>query len=107
MILTQEQLAILDKFDFDVPPVGVKFFAQRPDMVERLDEDMALCEMLKRAQEGNAFLPMQKTMPVRPACMYWDRQMPQGLLSVAHTEPGCRSSRTRVPPGGCTTISRG
>ena len=55
MILTQKDLAILDKFAFDVPPVGVKFFFQRPDMVERLDEKLALCEMLKHAQEGNAF----------------------------------------------------
>jgi uncharacterized protein (DUF169 family) len=55
MILTQEELAILDKFDFDVPPVGVKFLAQQPDMVERLDEKMALCEMLKKAQEGSTF----------------------------------------------------
>ena len=55
MILTKEYVAILDKFDFDVPPVGVKFLARLPDMVERLDENMALCEMLKRAQEGNAF----------------------------------------------------
>jgi uncharacterized protein (DUF169 family) len=55
MILTQEELAILDKFDFDVPPVGVKFLAQQPDMVERLNENMALCEMLKKAQRGNIF----------------------------------------------------
>ena len=55
MTLTKRDLAILDKFDFDVQPVGVKFLAKQPDMVERLDENMALCEMLKRAQEGNAF----------------------------------------------------
>ena len=55
MILTKEDFAILDKFDFDVQPVGVKFLAKQPDMVERLDEKMALCEMLKRAQEGSAF----------------------------------------------------
>jgi uncharacterized protein (DUF169 family) len=55
MILTQKELAILDKFTFDIPPVGVKFTAQQPDMVERLDGKMALCEMLNRAQEGNAF----------------------------------------------------
>ena len=55
MILTKEYVAILDKFDFDVPPVGVKFLAKRPDLVERLDENMALCEMLKKAQEGNVF----------------------------------------------------
>jgi len=55
MILTKEYVAILDKFYFDVPPVGVKFLAKRPDLVERLDENMALCEMLKKAQEGNVF----------------------------------------------------
>jgi uncharacterized protein (DUF169 family) len=55
MILTKKELSILTKFDFDVPPVGVKFLFQEPDMVEKLDENIALCEMLKRAQEGNAF----------------------------------------------------
>jgi uncharacterized protein (DUF169 family) len=55
MTLTKTDLAILDKFGFDVPPVGVKFLAKRPDRVERLNERMAFCEMLKRAQEGDAF----------------------------------------------------
>jgi uncharacterized protein (DUF169 family) len=55
MILTKEYVAILDKFEFDVQPVGVKFLAKRPDQVERLDENLALCEMLKKAQEGKAF----------------------------------------------------
>jgi uncharacterized protein (DUF169 family) len=55
MTLTKKDFAILDKFDFDVQPVGVKFLAKRSDRVERLDENMAFCEMLKRAQEGNAF----------------------------------------------------
>jgi len=55
MTLTKKDLAILDKFDFDVQPVGVKFLVKRPDLVDRLSENMAFCEMLKRAQEGNAF----------------------------------------------------
>jgi uncharacterized protein (DUF169 family) len=55
MILTKENAAILNRFEFDTPPVGVKFLAKRPDMVARLDENMALCEMLKKAQEGAAF----------------------------------------------------
>jgi uncharacterized protein (DUF169 family) len=55
MILAQEDAAILQKFEFDVPPVGVKFSAKRPDGIERLDENMALCEMLKQAQQGKAF----------------------------------------------------
>ena len=55
MILTKEYVAVLDKLDFEVPPVGVKFLSKRPDMVERLDEKTALCEMLKKAQEGASF----------------------------------------------------
>jgi len=55
MTLTKKDLAILDKFEFDVQPVGVKFLAKRPDRIERLNENMALCEMLKKAQEGNVF----------------------------------------------------
>jgi uncharacterized protein (DUF169 family) len=55
MTLTKEDLAILDKFEFDIQPVAVKFSVKRPDLVDRLDENMAFCEMLKKAQEGNVF----------------------------------------------------
>lgn len=55
MNLTKKELAILEKFEFDVQPVGVKFLSKRPDSIQRLGERIALCEMLKRAQEGNAF----------------------------------------------------
>jgi len=55
MALTPKEFAILDKFEFDVKPVGVKFLAKKPDMLEGLNEKMALCEMLRRAQEGSAF----------------------------------------------------
>jgi uncharacterized protein (DUF169 family) len=55
MTLAKTDLAILDKFDFDVPPVGVKFLAKPPGGIERLNESMALCEMLKKTQEGSAF----------------------------------------------------
>jgi len=55
MTLTEKDLAILGKFDFDIQPVGVKFLARRPDLVDRLGENMAFCEMLPKAQEGNVF----------------------------------------------------
>jgi uncharacterized protein (DUF169 family) len=55
MTLSKKDLAVLDRFGFDVQPVGVKFLVRRPDLVDRLSENMAFCEMLKRAQEGNAF----------------------------------------------------
>src|SRR4030043_795703 len=55
MIFTKEYVAILEKFGFTVQPVGIKFMVKQPYRVKRLNENMALCEMLKRAQEGNAF----------------------------------------------------
>jgi uncharacterized protein (DUF169 family) len=55
MTVTKKDLAILDKFAFDVPPVAVKFSAKRPPKMERLAEKMAFCEMLKKAQQGNSF----------------------------------------------------
>jgi uncharacterized protein (DUF169 family) len=55
MTITKKKLSVLDRFDFDVQPVGVKFLARRPNRIERLEEKLAFCEMLKRAQEGKAF----------------------------------------------------
>jgi uncharacterized protein (DUF169 family) len=53
--ITKDSLNILKRFGFDVQPVGVKFLAKQPDMVERLDENLAFCEMLTKAQQGQAF----------------------------------------------------
>jgi uncharacterized protein (DUF169 family) len=55
MTLTKNDFAILDKFNFDVQPVGVKFLAKPPDLLKKLEENLTLCEMLKRALEGNSF----------------------------------------------------
>jgi uncharacterized protein (DUF169 family) len=55
MSLDKKDFSVLDKLGFDVPPVGVKFSLKRPDKVERLGERLAFCEMLKKAQQGNAF----------------------------------------------------
>jgi len=55
MTLTKKDFSIFGEFAFDVPPVAVKFSAKRPPKMERLAEKMAFCEMLKKAQQGNAF----------------------------------------------------
>lgn len=55
MTLSEKDLAIFSKFGFDVQPVGIKFCSQRPDGMERLNEKMALCEMLRKAQDGKVF----------------------------------------------------
>jgi len=55
MALTEKDLALLRKFDFDVTPVGVKFLVRQPDQIDRLEENLALCEMLPKAQKGDVF----------------------------------------------------
>ena len=55
MTLAKKDFVILDKFGFDIPPVGVKFTVKRSEGIDRLSEKMTLCEMLRWAQKGNAF----------------------------------------------------
>ncbi|MEJ2739663.1 MAG: DUF169 domain-containing protein [Dehalococcoidia bacterium] len=55
MAFTKDDIAVLDKFNFEIPPVSVKFSTRQPEGVERLDRTIAFCEMLAWAQKGNAF----------------------------------------------------
>lgn len=55
MSFNNDELTILEKFNFIIQPVAVKFYAKEPDTIKRLNEKAAFCEMLKKAQEGNAF----------------------------------------------------
>jgi len=48
--LTQD-LSIFNKFKFKHPPVGVKFELFKPEGIEPLDKKLALCEMIKEAQQ--------------------------------------------------------
>ncbi len=47
--------SILEKFDFERRPVGVKFLSVKPEGLEKLDKVLDFCEMLVEAQEGRAF----------------------------------------------------
>lgn len=56
MSLDPKAFSILERFHFEVPPVGVKFFRRRPEGFDKPGEKLAFCEMLKKAQEGRVFL---------------------------------------------------
>lgn len=51
----QQDLSIFNKFNFERPPVGVKFLPNKPDGIKRLDKILDFCEMLPEAREGNVF----------------------------------------------------
>jgi uncharacterized protein (DUF169 family) len=52
---TPKDLAILEKFEFERKPVGVKFLTTRPKGLKKPDKQFDFCEMLVEAQQGNAF----------------------------------------------------
>ncbi len=47
-------LSIFNKFNFEKPPVGVKFLLEKPEGIERLDKNLAFCAMVGEAQERGA-----------------------------------------------------
>ena len=47
--LTQD-LSAFNKFDFEKPPVGMKFLFHKPQGIERIDKNLAFCEMVAEAQ---------------------------------------------------------
>jgi len=50
-----EELAIFKKFGFEIPPVGVKYLAAKPEGLEKLDQILDFCEMLAESQQGKTF----------------------------------------------------
>jgi hypothetical protein len=53
MIPLKQDLSIFSRFQFEIPPVGVKFLFFRPEGVEPLsmDRHLSFCEMLTQAQQ--------------------------------------------------------
>ena len=50
-----QDFSVLDKFNFARKPVGVKCLIEKPDGIKRIDKELNMCEMLKEAQENDAF----------------------------------------------------
>ncbi len=56
MLPLKTDLSIYDQFNFERPPVGVKFLFAKPEGIARLDKNLGFCEMLKEAhQRDSAF----------------------------------------------------
>ena len=55
MSSSKQDLSIFNKFNFERPPVGVKFLFGKPEGIKKLDKTLALCEMLREAQTSAPF----------------------------------------------------
>lgn len=55
MAAMKRDLSIFKKFNFERPPVAVKYMMKKPDGINRINRPIALCEMLSEAQKGIPF----------------------------------------------------
>ena len=71
-------LSILNKMDFERPPVGVKFLNEKPQGLNKLDGMMEICQMLVEAQEGNAFYITKDNLScIGPLLLGMSREEPE------------------------------
>ena len=47
----ETDFSVYKRFNFERPPVGFKYLFHKPEGIKQLDKELALCEMLKEAQE--------------------------------------------------------
>jgi uncharacterized protein (DUF169 family) len=88
MIPLQTDLSIYNKFNFEYPPVGVKFLFNKPEGMERLNKDTNFCAMLKEAQlQQDPFYAEPEQQSCKAGACIWgaDRQkvFESGLFGVA------------------------
>jgi uncharacterized protein (DUF169 family) len=55
MISRLKDLSLFSKFDFKMRPIGLKFLLFKPDGIRKLGKKLALCEMIREAQEAEPF----------------------------------------------------
>lgn len=84
----QPDLSIFNKFNFERPPVGVKFLFQKPEGIERLDKNLAFCEMAREAQQSGApFYADLENLACKPSAYVWGHDISEvyksGLFGVA------------------------
>jgi uncharacterized protein (DUF169 family) len=84
----QRDLSVFNKFNFERPPVGVKYLFNRPEGIERLAKDTHFCGMLKEAQLGRSpFYVEPEQQTCKPGAYVWgpesQKVFESGLFGVA------------------------
>ena len=82
MSTIQQDLSIFNRFDFENPPVGVKFLFQKPEGINRLDKQLALCELTREAQQCNVpFYADLDNLDCEPSAYIWGHEIPATFKS--------------------------
>jgi len=112
----QTDLSIYEKFNFENPPVGVKFLPGRPEGIEQLDKSMALCEMVNEAQQrgtpfyidkdnedcaGAMILGMVEPMPLPGG---GELGVKWGIYQEARVNERLVGNAPKIPPGNINYV---
>jgi uncharacterized protein (DUF169 family) len=107
----QTDLSIYKKFNFERPPVGVRFLRRIPAGIERLDKTLALCEMISEAQHRDGPFYIDKDNEDCSGAMMLGMVEPRphpgggelgvkwGLYQDARVEERLSAEAPKVPPG--------
>lgn len=79
IIPLQHDFSVLKEFDFEYAPIGVKFEYLKPEGIERLDVELAMCEMVREAQKRNTAFYMDKDN---------ENCMGKGAMGMMEGDPG-------------------
>ena len=77
MCSVRRDYSIFHRFSFKYKPVGIKFLLNKPEDVEKLDTNMAFCQMFREAQDRAPFYAARENF----ACME------KLLLGMMESEP--------------------
>jgi len=72
----QLDLSVFKRFDFNYPPIGVKFALKKPDQILPIRAKAAFCEMIKIAQGGEPFYAAKE-----------DHECKAGLIPLGLSDP--------------------
>jgi len=92
---------VLMKLNLEAPPVGVSFFIKPPEGVNRLEDNMRLCEMLKRSHEGHAFYADPEKSYLRCGALHHGEKR---AVRLHHRRIRSGSSDLQPYPGGQKNI---
>jgi uncharacterized protein (DUF169 family) len=74
----QEDISIFNRFGFQTRPIGVKFLFNKPDGIAKIDKKMALCEMIKEAQQkASPFYASPDDQSCKPGGFVWGEESPK------------------------------
>ena len=83
----QLDLSVFNRFDFDYPPIGIKFALKKPDQTPPIKDKAAFCEMIKIAQEGVSFYASKDDHECKAALIPLGLSEPDPIFSSGQVGP--------------------